>query len=427
MKISTLRHLVCLIAWLFPVLLAAQIELPTYPTGAPIRPGHLNLDDRKEMEAFGIVLEEEKETHSRTTASENSLGSSFHASGARTSACASTFIFSTPYNSNNGQRGCMFDVLATNSITIRCFEANLYAGTTANYEIYYRAGTHVGFENNAAAWTLLGSATGITSAGNNLPTALPIPINITIPAGVTYSFYITNDFGAGTSYTDGTAVGNFLAGDANLTVFEGVGKSYPFGLTFAVRNFNGTLFYDLAGPLDAGTVALEADAGASGVALQWNIAAEKQIGSLHLQRSEDGLRFTDIATWGGHSVPDQFIDPAGSAEQYFYRLQLRDQNGGITYSNVAEVQLADLPGFELTRAFPNPFRDQLHLQLRSRTATDLAVQLHDQLGRVVHRENRILGVGPGEIHLGLPQLPAGLYTLHLQGGGTTRIEKLLCQ
>ncbi len=160
---------------------------------------------------------------------------------------AAALTLATPYNSNNGQRGAMFDVAATNTVTIRTFDANLYVGTTANYEIYYRAGSHVGNETNAAAWTLIGTTTGLTSLGSDLPTPIPIPVDITIPAGQTYAFYVTNDFGGGTSYTDGTAVGNFLAGDANLTVFEGVGKSYPFGLTFSVRNFNGTLHYDLGG------------------------------------------------------------------------------------------------------------------------------------------------------------------------------------
>ena len=156
-----------------------------------------------------------------------------------------SYNMNTPYNSNNGQRGCMFDITATNTITITNFDVNLYAGTTANYEVYYCPSTHVGNENNAGAWTLLGAATGITSAGNNVPTPLPIIFSVTIPAGQTYSFYVTNDFGAGTSYTDGTAVGNFLAADANMTVYEGVGKSYPFGLTFSVRNFNGTIYYDI--------------------------------------------------------------------------------------------------------------------------------------------------------------------------------------
>jgi gliding motility-associated-like protein len=161
--------------------------------------------------------------------------------------CTSFNGLTTPLNSNNGQRGIMFDVMATNTVTVKCFDANLYAGTTANYEIYYRAGTHVGHENNAASWTLLGNTTALTSLGNNVLTPIPITVNVTIPAGQTYSFYVTNDFGGGTSYTDGTTVGNFLAGDANITVYEGVGKSYPFGLSFNVRNFNGRINYDLGG------------------------------------------------------------------------------------------------------------------------------------------------------------------------------------
>lgn len=153
----------------------------------------------------------------------------------------------TPLNTNNGQRGCMFDITATNAVDINSFSSLLYAGTTANYEIYYRVGTHVGHENNSADWTFIGGATGVTSLGSATPTPLPIPVNITIPAGQTYSFYITNDFGGGTSYTDGTAVGNVWASNADMTLYEGVGKSYPFGLTFTVRSFNGIVHYNSAG------------------------------------------------------------------------------------------------------------------------------------------------------------------------------------
>jgi hypothetical protein len=222
-------------------------------------------------------------------------------------------------------------------------------------------------------------------------------------------------------------VGNFLAGDANITVYEGVGKSYPFGLTFNVRNFNGTIFYDLAGPLDAEALHLEANADALGVDLNWNIAAEKQIGSLHLQRSEDGLRFSDIATWSGRYPPESYRDEAGAADRYFYRLQLRDQDGGVTYSNVTEVEMGDLPGMELSAAWPNPFQNDLRLSLRSRATTDLDIVLYDQLGKPVHREARYLDSGRQDLELALPELPAGIYTLQLSGGGTSLVQKLIRQ
>lgn len=154
----------------------------------------------------------------------------------------------TPLNTNNGQRGAMFDITATNAVTINSFSSLLYAGTTADYEIYYRTGTHVGHENNSADWTFLGGATGVTSLGIATPTPLPIPVNIAIPAGQTYSFYVTNTSGGGLAYTDGTNVGDFLAGNADLTIYEGTGKSYPYGLSFLVRNFNGIIHYDGSAP-----------------------------------------------------------------------------------------------------------------------------------------------------------------------------------
>lgn len=158
--------------------------------------------------------------------------------------CTSDSNLPTAYNSNNGQRGAMFDITATSCVTVRCFDANLYAGTTANYEIYYKVGSFIGSENNAGAWTFLGGATGITSAGNNIPTYLPIPVNVSIPTGETYAFYITNDFGGGTSYRDCNSASDALATDTNISITGGVGKSYPFGLTFSYRCFNGTVHYD---------------------------------------------------------------------------------------------------------------------------------------------------------------------------------------
>ncbi len=154
----------------------------------------------------------------------------------------------TPYNTNNGQRGAMFDVQTGGSpITVTHFSANIYTGTTADYEIYYKTGTHVGFETNSSAWTYLGGATSVTSLGMNVPTPLPITFSVTIPANTRYSFYVTNTSGGGLHYTDGTAVGNYLAGNSDVTIYEGVGKSYPFGLTLTPREVNATMFYTKGG------------------------------------------------------------------------------------------------------------------------------------------------------------------------------------
>ncbi len=157
-----------------------------------------------------------------------------------------TSLSSTAQTPNNGQRGVMFDLVATNVITINSFEHILYDGLTADYEIYYRPGTFVGFEENAAAWTLLGGPISLTGTTGQI--AIPIPINVTIPAGQSYGFYITNTSGGGTNYTQDTGDYELLGSDANLAIRGGVGKSYPFSLTFPGRWTNVIVHYSLGAP-----------------------------------------------------------------------------------------------------------------------------------------------------------------------------------
>lgn len=49
------------------------------------------------------------------------------------------------------------------------------------------------------------------------------------------------------NYSNGTAVGNVYASDANLQFIEGTGQEYPFGSTFSPRIFNGVIHYSRPG------------------------------------------------------------------------------------------------------------------------------------------------------------------------------------
>ena len=147
----------------------------------------------------------------------------------------------------------MFNITAgSNPVTIARFSANLYAGS-ATYEIYYRAGTYVGYESNAAAWTLIGSCSGL--AGNpGQPTLIPINVNVTIPANTTYGFYVTNTASGGLNYTSSAVNNVTLFSNTDLSIIGGVGKAYPFSATYSFRLFNGTAHYYI-GNIQNGTLA----------------------------------------------------------------------------------------------------------------------------------------------------------------------------
>lgn len=169
-------------------------------------------------------------------------------------ACASSNNHATPYNQNNGQRGIMFDITALNNITINCFEVNMATGTT-NCAIYYKVGTHVGFATTPGAWTLIGTVS-VTGAGINVPTNVPLNVNIPVSAGCTVAFYITRTTSGGPIlyYTNGTAVGFVYSSNADLQVKDGTGKDYPFAASFTPRRFNGTIFYTLTSGPGGGSV-----------------------------------------------------------------------------------------------------------------------------------------------------------------------------
>lgn len=150
----------------------------------------------------------------------------------------------TSYASNNGSRGAMFNIVSgANPVTITGFSANLYGGTTARYEIYYKAGTYVGSETTAANWTMAGAVNSLYVAANNVPTYIPIAMSITIPANSTYGFYVTNTASGGLNYTSSAVTNVTLATNSDLSVVGGVGKAYPFGSTYSYRLFNGTVHY----------------------------------------------------------------------------------------------------------------------------------------------------------------------------------------
>jgi hypothetical protein len=157
-------------------------------------------------------------------------------------------VLPTPVINNNGQDGNMFDITATNTIRIRYFEA-LIANTpnpTTTYYIYYKVGTHVGFESNSAAWTQIAGPITLTVNAPPVMTVIPANLNLVIPAGQTYAFYLTNTSAATNNnrYHNGTATGNVAATNADLTLFEGTGGAYPFGTFFNARPWEGIVHYD---------------------------------------------------------------------------------------------------------------------------------------------------------------------------------------
>ncbi len=150
-------------------------------------------------------------------------------------------VLSAPSPHGNGNAGFMFDIQATNTVIITSFDV-FPIGVITGLEIYAKTGTHVGFESTAGAWTLLGSSAGVAPDGT-APVPVPIAVNTTISAGTTTAFYVTATGGASVTYHNGTSRATVAASDANITLFEGTGKAYPFTSSNITRAFEGNIHY----------------------------------------------------------------------------------------------------------------------------------------------------------------------------------------
>ena len=156
-----------------------------------------------------------------------------------------------PFGENNSQDGIMFDIEAIIDVTVTAFSANLCDAGPYDMEIYTKTGTHIGFEANAGAWTLVGNAVGVVTVGPDLPTPIPIALNVPIAAGQSAAFYITESANTANNmcYTDGgsppqPAPPILILSDPNIIVYEGTGKDYAFGTSYYPRMPNIIVEYD---------------------------------------------------------------------------------------------------------------------------------------------------------------------------------------
>jgi hypothetical protein len=166
-------------------------------------------------------------------------------SGSSTTAAAGSLT--TLFASNNGFAGNMFDITPTADLEITAIDINVTAaGTLAEVDVWYRAGTSVGFENSSAGWTFLGSYSG-TSAGQDLPTNIDMAGNgMTFLGGQSYGMYV--DLTSYSTQTFRYTNGANTYSNADLSLTTNVGKGSGFGgSTFTPREWNGTIYYDNPG------------------------------------------------------------------------------------------------------------------------------------------------------------------------------------
>ncbi len=154
-------------------------------------------------------------------------------------------------NAGNVGGAVYFDIdnTTSNPITITELGMNISAGSIVN--VFTKSGTSAGFEANAGAWTLAGTADATVGPfsgpfpGNG--TITPAPTSIVIQPGITGFALVTPT--AQHNYTNGNGANQTFT-DGTITINLGTASNFPFTApTFNPRVWNGSVAYEIFLPL----------------------------------------------------------------------------------------------------------------------------------------------------------------------------------
>jgi len=207
--------------------------------------------------------------------------------------CGATDDLHSGFFGLSGQDGIFFDIQATTPVTIECFEGYFTTGgmNITKMYIWYRMGSRVGVETDPTQWILIDSILSF-NVGPTQATLLLLPINVdvSIPAGGTAGFYITNGDGPGQNntgirYDPGGQSGGVTASDVNISIMDGAGSYERWVIFSGTRQFAGRVNYTSLSNGIVGTLGAErsflfpnpanntlnVDLGNSGRSVGWSI------------------------------------------------------------------------------------------------------------------------------------------------------------
>ena len=301
-----------------------------------------------------------------------------------------------------------------------------------------------------------------TVAPGNSPGKLTISPSVTATSTAVFDMEINAVGTAGTDYDQLAITGDFVSGGTiRLTFTNNFNPSFgTFDLITYAGNYSGSIpaltctdsrfnfsrvslvnnvtakkiqLIVLGQALPAELVSFKGKNTEGGNLLTWQIASEVNTLGFDIERSNDGKIFEKIgfAKAKGSNSNYEFLDIITSAKfetlptlTTYYRLKINDLDGKTSYSNVVSVAAK---GKGLTaKIFPNPFSDNLTLDISTEKKAEITIDVIDILGRSV-RHLTLNTEGSLNVPISTKDLPSGTYFLKISDGQTIIQQKIMRQ
>jgi len=164
--------------------------------------------------------------------------------------------------------------------------------------------------------------------------------------------------------------------------------------------------------------------------LRWITESEEDNDRFEIERSNDGTAYRVVGTIAGSGTTTDtrtyaFTDPLFSTDKVvYYRLRIVDKDEAGTYSKVLVLRVNDI--ISSFSVYPNPFTDQLKLQISSSKDVQVQLRITNAAGQTVL--NRMIRVSSGLNIVVLKDIAAqqaGLYVLEMITENDRLVQKLI--
>lgn len=168
------------------------------------------------------------------------------------------------------------------------------------------------------------------------------------------------------------------------------------------------------------------------ITLNWQTAYEQNSSHYSIQRSVDGVNFTEVDRVAANRTSNiplhySYIDvlPASVKmhKTVFYRLKSVDTDGNFGNSDILAIQL-DKTDIQLLVS-PNPTKDILQVQTASNQVGNGVLTITDMMGRQMYRKDFMLQPGSNTMPVNVSLFGPGVYTVRLINGSESHVKQFV--
>ncbi len=215
--------------------------------------------------------------------------------------------------------------------------------------------------------------------------------------------------------------------------------SIPGNITGGNAAFNpdfGTLaggpYFTGFNPLPVELVSFNATSTGNGVTLDWMTASELNNRGFAIEKSIDGLNFSEIGFVAGNGTSAlvnkySYTDANAGAAVVYYRLKQLDFDGTYSYSSIVKVETSAVPNvFALDQNYPNPFNPSTTISFtvdKEGFANLTVYSINGEMITTLFNEN----AKPGQrynLQFNASDLPSGIYFYRLTQDNSVVTRKL---